>query len=107
MDGTEEIVSKMIEEARDEDLTVDILVNKSMILNIPLIMYKPYSLVLWYRYLKKQLISIWMTISPQVIVNDILDIVCTRQERDFVKYHKLEDLELKLLGTNINQLNID
>jgi len=29
-------------------------------------------------------------------MNDILSIVCERQERAHAEYHKLEDLELKL-----------
>ena len=29
-------------------------------------------------------------------MKDILDIVCERQEREHVEYHRLEDLELKM-----------
>ena len=60
--------------------------------------YKPYSPE-WhrYRYLKEALDKyIEDYIDNDVIVNDILDIICERQERAHAEYHKLEDLELKL-----------
>ena len=59
-------------------------------------MYKPYSPEWRYRYLKPIDKYLDDYVDNQVIVNDILDIVCTRQERAHKEYHKLEDLELKL-----------
>ena len=35
-------------------------------------------------------------VENEVIMDDILNIVCERQERAHAEYHKLEDLELKL-----------
>ena len=61
-------------------------------------MYKPYSLE-WhrYRYLKEAIDKyLEDDIDNDVIVNDILDIICERQERAHAEYHRLEDLELKL-----------
>ena len=61
-------------------------------------MYKPYSPE-WHRYrYLKEAIDKYLDdyVDNQVIVNDILDIVCARQERAHAAYHKLEDLELKL-----------
>ena len=60
--------------------------------------YKPYSPE-WhrYRYLKEALDKyIEDYIDNDLIVNDILDIICERQERAHAEDHKLEDLELKL-----------
>lgn len=60
--------------------------------------YKPYSPE-WhrYRYLKEALNTyIEDYIDNDVILNDILDIICERQERAHAEYHKLEDLEVKL-----------
>jgi|TARA_B100000073_G_scaffold330294_1_gene318649 hypothetical protein len=60
--------------------------------------YKPYSPE-WhrYRYLKEALNTyIEDYIDNDVILNDILDIICERQERAHAEYHKLEDLEIKL-----------
>lgn len=61
-------------------------------------MYKPYSLE-WhrYRYLKEAIDKyLEDDIDNDIIVNDILDIICERQERAHAEYHRLEDLELKL-----------
>jgi len=61
-------------------------------------MYKPYSQE-WhrYRYLKEALDKYLDDgIDNQTILNDILNIVCVRQDRAHAEYHKLEDLELKL-----------
>ena len=60
--------------------------------------YKPYSPE-WHRYrYLKEAIDKYLDdyIDNEIIVNDILDIVCVRQERAHAEYHKLEDLELKL-----------
>ena len=60
--------------------------------------YKPYSLE-WhrYRYLKEAIDKyLEDDIDNDIIVNDILDIICERQERAHAEYHRLEDLELKL-----------
>jgi hypothetical protein len=60
--------------------------------------YKPYS-VEWHRYrYLKEAIDKYLDdyVDNEIIVNDILDIVCVRQERAHMEYHKLEDLELKL-----------
>jgi hypothetical protein len=60
--------------------------------------YKPYSPE-WHRYrYLKEAIDKYLDdyVDNQVIVNDILDIVCVRQEKAHAEYHKLEDLELKL-----------
>tara|TARA_B100000902_G_scaffold4038_1_gene5171 strand:- start:866 stop:1066 length:201 start_codon:yes stop_codon:yes gene_type:complete len=60
--------------------------------------YKPYSPE-WhrYRYLKE---AIYKYIDDyadnDTIMNDILGIVCDRQEKAHAEYHRLEDLELKL-----------
>ena len=35
-------------------------------------------------------------VDNDIIMNDILSIICDRQERAHAEYHKLEDLELKL-----------
>ena len=35
-------------------------------------------------------------VENDIIVDDILNIVCDRQERAHAEYHRLEDLELKL-----------
>ena len=61
-------------------------------------MYKPYSPE-WHRYrYLKEAIDKYLDdyVDNQVIVNDILDIVCVRQERAQAEYRNLEDLELKL-----------
>ena len=60
--------------------------------------YKPYSPE-WHRkrYLKEALDKYLDDyIDNDIIIEDILDIVCSRQERAHAEYHKLEDLELKL-----------
>ena len=60
--------------------------------------YKPYSPE-WHRYrYPKEALDKYIEdyIDNDVIVNDILDIICERQERAHAEYHKLEDLELKL-----------
>jgi|TARA_B100001094_G_scaffold106529_1_gene102528 hypothetical protein len=60
--------------------------------------YKPYSAE-WHRYrYLKEAIDKYLDdyIDNQIIVDDILDIVCVRQEQAHAEYHKLEDLELKL-----------
>ncbi len=60
--------------------------------------YKPYSPE-WhrYRYLKEALDKYLDDyIDNDVIMADILNIVCDRQEVAHKEYHKLEDLELKL-----------
>jgi|TARA_A200000159_G_scaffold151153_1_gene161078 hypothetical protein len=61
-------------------------------------MYKPYSPE-WhrYRYLKEAIYKYLDDYeNNEVIVGDILNIICERQERAHAEYHKLEDLELKL-----------
>ena len=53
-------------------------------------MYKPYSPE-WHRYrYLKEAIDKYLDdyVDNQVIVNDILDIVCVRQERAHAEYHK-------------------
>ena len=65
--------------------------------NIPLIMYKPYSPE-WHRYrYLKEAIDTYLDdyVDNDIIMKDILSIVCDRQERAHAEYHKLEDLELK------------
>ena len=60
--------------------------------------YKPYSQE-WHRYrYLKEAIDTYLDdyVDNDIIMNDILDIVCDRQERAHAEYHKLEDLELKL-----------
>ena len=60
--------------------------------------YKPYSPE-WHRhrYLKEAIYKYLDDgIDNDVIMDDILNIVCERQERAHAEYHKLEDLELKL-----------
>ena len=60
--------------------------------------YKPYS-VEWHRYrYLKEAIDKYLDdyVDNDVIMNDILDIVCVRQERAQAEYCRLEDLELKL-----------
>lgn len=60
--------------------------------------YKPYS-VEWhrYRYLKEAIYKYLDDYEDNnVIMDDILSIVCDRQERAHAEYKKLEDLELKL-----------
>ncbi len=61
-------------------------------------MYKPYSPE-WHRYrYLKEAVDKYLDdyVDNNIIMNDILDIVCVRQERAQAEYHKLEDLELKL-----------
>lgn len=61
-------------------------------------MYRPYSPE-WhrYRYLKEAIYKYLDDYeNNEVIVGDILNIICERQERAHAEYHKLEDLELKL-----------
>ena len=61
-------------------------------------MYKPYSPE-WHRYrYLKEAIDKYLDdyVENDVIMNDILNIVCTRQERAHAEYQKLEDLGLKL-----------
>ena len=61
-------------------------------------MYKPYSPE-WhrYRYLKEAIYKYLDDYeNNEVIVGDILNLICMRQERAHAEYHKLEDLELKL-----------
>ena len=49
------------------------------------------------RYLKEALYKYLDDyVDNDIIVGDILDIICDRQERAHAEYHKLEDLELKL-----------
>jgi hypothetical protein len=60
--------------------------------------YKPYSPE-WhrYRYLKEAIYKyIDDYVDNDTIMNDILGIVCDRQEKAHAEYHRLEDLELKL-----------
>ena len=60
--------------------------------------YKPYSPE-WhrYRYLKEALDKYLDDyVENEIILNDILNIVCERQESAHAEYLKLEDLELKL-----------
>ena len=60
--------------------------------------YKPYSPE-WHRhrYLREAIYKYLDDgIDNDVIMDDILNIVCERQERAHAEYHKLEDLELKL-----------
>ena len=60
--------------------------------------YKPYS-VEWhrYRYLKEAIYKYLDDYEDNnVIMDDILSIVCDRQERAHAEYQKLEYLELKL-----------
>ena len=60
--------------------------------------YKPYSQE-WhrYRYLKAAIDKYLDDyVDNDIIMGDILDIVCERHERAHVEYHRLEDLELKL-----------
>ena len=67
--------------------------------------YKPYSKE-WHRYRYLKTIDTYLDdyVDNDIIMEDILDIVCDRQERAHAEYHKLEDLELKLrddmLSTN-------
>ena len=60
--------------------------------------YKPYSPE-WHRrrYLKEALDKYLDDyVENDIIVGDILDIICARQERAHAENLKLEDLELKL-----------
>ena len=60
--------------------------------------YKPYSPE-WHRYrYLKEAVDKYLDdyVDNDVIVNDILDIVCVRQDQAHAEYHRLEDLELKL-----------
>ena len=59
--------------------------------------YKPYSPE-WHRYRYLEAVYQYLDdyVDNEVIVKDILNIVCERQERAHAEYHKLEDLELKL-----------
>ena len=41
-------------------------------------------------------ITLYDYIDNDTIMNDILSIVCDRQEKAHAEYHRLEDLELKL-----------
>ena len=60
--------------------------------------YKPYSQESHrYRYLKEAIDKyIDDYVDNDTIMNDILGIVCDRQERAHSEYHRLEDLEHKL-----------
>ena len=63
-----------------------------------IIMYKPYSPE-WHRYrYLKEAIDKYLDdyVDNDVIMGDILNIVCDRQEAAHAEYHRLEDLELKL-----------
>ena len=60
--------------------------------------YKPYSKE-WHRYrYLKEAIDTYLDdyVDNDIIMDDILNIVCDRQERAHAEYHRLEDLELKL-----------
>ena len=60
--------------------------------------YKPYSQE-WHRYrYLKEAVDKYLDdyVDNDIIMRDILDIVCDRQERAHAEYHRLEDLELKL-----------
>lgn len=60
--------------------------------------YKPYSLE-WHRYrYLKEAIDKYLDdyVENDVIMKDILNIVCERQETAHAEYLKLEELELKL-----------
>jgi len=60
--------------------------------------YKPYSQE-WHRYrYLKEAVDQYLDdyVENDIIMRDILDIVCDRQERAHAEYHRLEDLELKL-----------
>ncbi len=60
--------------------------------------YKPYSPE-WHRkrYLKEALDKYLDDyVENDIIMDDILSIICERQDRAHAEYHKLEDLELKL-----------
>tara|TARA_B100002019_G_scaffold249342_1_gene228665 strand:- start:899 stop:1096 length:198 start_codon:yes stop_codon:yes gene_type:complete len=60
--------------------------------------YKPYSPE-WHRHrYLREAIEKYLDDGADnaVIMDDILNIVCERQERAHAEYHKLEDLELKL-----------
>jgi hypothetical protein len=60
--------------------------------------YKPYSSE-WHRkrFLKEALDLYFDNyVDNDIIMNDILSIICDRQEAAHAEYHKLEDLELKL-----------
>ena len=59
--------------------------------------YKPYSPE-WHRkrYLKALDKYLDDYIENDIIMDDILSIICERQDRAHAEYHKLEDLELKL-----------
>ena len=60
--------------------------------------YKPYSTE-WHRkrYLKEALDKYLDDyVENDIIMEDILSIICERQDRAHAEYHKLEDLELKL-----------
>ena len=60
--------------------------------------YKPYSPE-WHRYrYLKEAIDKYLDdyVENDIIVGDILNIVCDRQEAAHAEYHKLEDLGLKL-----------
>jgi hypothetical protein len=60
--------------------------------------YKPYSPE-WHRYrYLKEAIDKYLDdyIDNDTIMNDILGIVCDRQEKAHAEYHRLEDLEMKL-----------
>tara|TARA_B100002019_G_scaffold249721_1_gene229238 strand:+ start:2883 stop:3080 length:198 start_codon:yes stop_codon:yes gene_type:complete len=60
--------------------------------------YKPYSPE-WHRkrYLRESLDKYLDDgVDNQTILNDILDIVCSRSESAYKEFHKLNDLEAKL-----------
>jgi hypothetical protein len=60
--------------------------------------YKPYSQE-WhrYRYLKEAIDKyIDDYVDTDTIMNDILGVVCDRQEKAHAEYHRLEELEMKL-----------
>jgi len=60
--------------------------------------YKPYSPE-WHRYrYLKEAIDTYLDdyIDNDIIMNDILNIICDRQERAHAEYNRLEELEQKL-----------
>ena len=60
--------------------------------------YKPYSPE-WHRYrYLKEAIDTYLDdyIENDIIVNDILNIICDRQEQAHAEFNKLNDLEEKL-----------
>ena len=70
--------------------------------------YKPYSKE-WHRYrYLKEAIDTYLDdyVDNDIIMEDILDIVCDRQERAHAEYHRLEDL-VKTAGLTCYLLNTD